>query len=227
MITLAPAHLDAPVPPCPGWDVAEVMRHTASVYGHKVATIRLGRRPHDGEWQTGPPDGVALVDWFGAQLATLMEELGDHDPDEWASTWWPPDETMGFWYRRMALETVVHRIDVESAIGDPTRVEADLATDGIDEVLTVFLGVRDPGSGGERDGVVVVAADGRRWTVHLADHEVRVQPGDNGTATAEIRGDAAPVFLYLWGRGLLDELGARGDVDLLMQLRRRLALATQ
>lgn len=227
MIALAPRHLDDAVPPCPGWDVAEVVRHTASVYGSKVATIRLGRPPHQGEWRIAPPDGVALVDWFGTTLTTLMEEFADHDPEEWASTWWPPDQTIGFWYRRMALETVVHRVDVESAARDVTVVEDDLATDGIDEVLTVFLGVRDAGSGGERDGTLSVAAGGRVWTVHLAEYEVRVQPGETGTATAELRGEAARVFLYLWGRGTLDGLETRGDLDLVTQLRRRLAVATQ
>ena len=40
---LAPGALPLPVPGCPGWDVAEVVRHTGSVYNHKVAIMRLGR----------------------------------------------------------------------------------------------------------------------------------------------------------------------------------------
>ena len=45
------------------------------------------------------------------------------------------DQTVGFWYRRMALETVVHRVDVETGFGVPRAVNAELAVDGIDEVV--------------------------------------------------------------------------------------------
>ena len=56
-----------------------------------------------------------------------------------AWSWWEPDQTVGFWYRRMALETVVHRVDVETQFGPPSAIDAALAVDGIDEVLTLML----------------------------------------------------------------------------------------
>jgi hypothetical protein len=36
---------DRPVPSCPGWTAADVVRHTAMVYLHKVASIRDGVMP--------------------------------------------------------------------------------------------------------------------------------------------------------------------------------------
>ena len=52
---------------------------------------------------------------------------------------------MGFWFRRMAHETVIHRVDAELAAGLPTaHVPDDLAIDGIDEVSRFFEGVDDP-----------------------------------------------------------------------------------
>lgn len=233
MATAGSTALQRPVPPCPGGDVADVLRHTASVYNHKVAILRLGRQPEAGEWRTQPPDGQDLVAWFRATSAALLEELAEHDPDEWAHTWWPPDHTVGFWYRRMAHETVVHRVDVESAIDDVTDVDRPLALDGIDEVLTIFLGVHGAGADGGRTGAVSVRAEGRDWLVHLGERHVRVEAGGDAAARGEggtaasLGGEPVPLFLYLWGRGPLEGLDVGGDLDLVLELRRRLAIATQ
>ena len=45
------------------------------------------------------------------------------DPAAPSWTWWPDDQTAGFWLRRMAQETAVHRVDVELPLGatTPTR----------------------------------------------------------------------------------------------------------
>lgn len=224
---VAPGALTAPVPSCAGWDVAEVVRHTGSVYNHKVAVMRLGRQPQQGEWASGPPAGVELVAWFDSSARTLLDELAEHDPDDWAHTWWPPDQTFHFWYRRMALESVVHRVDAEMATGSPTPVDAALALDGIDEVLTVFLGVHDAGAAGGPTGAVSVVSGGRTWIANLDDDHIRVDKHGDATTNAEISGEPAEVFLHLWGRRPLDHIHADGDEALVHELRRRLAVATQ
>lgn len=227
MATLAPPALDVPVPPCPGWNVAEVIRHTASVFGHKVATIRLGRQPRAGEWHATPPESRELVAWFRSALRELLDELASHDPDEQTYSWWPPDQTVGFWYRRMALETVVHRVDVESAVSAVTPVDAALAVDGVDEVLTVFLETRHPDDDVGTAGVVDVAADGTAWRVRMAERGVLVQRAATDGASARLSGPAGPLFLYLWGRSPLEGLGVDGDTGAILELRRRLVAATQ
>ncbi|MBJ7607909.1 MAG: maleylpyruvate isomerase family mycothiol-dependent enzyme [Candidatus Dormibacteraeota bacterium] len=150
MATVGLRDLSRPVPPCPGWDVAQVVRHTGSVYLHKVAWLRLGSKPAPDDWQREPPAGEELVSWFRAAHQGLIAELQQRDPGSHASTWWPPNQTAGFWYRRMALETVVHRVDVESGLGDLSPVDAELAEDGIDEVLQIMLA--DPDLEADRQG---------------------------------------------------------------------------
>ena len=49
------------------------------------------------------------------------------------------DKTAGFVLRRMAHETAVHRLDAERAAGREHTIDADLASDGIDEFLFEFL----------------------------------------------------------------------------------------
>ena len=226
--TVAPGALALPVPGCPGWDVAEVVRHTGSVYNHKVAIMRLGRRPEQGEWQPGPPAGSELIAWFDGAARTLIDELAAHDPDDWAHTWWPPDQTFHFWYRRMALESVVHRADVEmAAAGDLSTVDAELSREGIDEVLVVFLGAHDPGSDGGPTGALSIVSGGRTWIAHLDGEQTRVERHGDTTTDAEIAGEPEQVFLYLWGRAPLENVDAAGDEALLRELRRRLAAATQ
>lgn len=221
--------LDRPVPWCPGWDAAEVLHHTGSVYGHKVACIRLGRRPHDDEWQRDPPPGEDLVLWFRAAHAAIVGELMAHSPDDPAFTWWPPEQTVGFWYRRMALETVVHRVDAQSATSSSAGpVDEPLAADGIDEILNIMLADEDVPHDDGRSGAVLVRSMSDTWLVRLEPDGTSVEPAAaDAAADADIRGDTATVFLYLWGRSSVDSVQRSGDLGLADALRRRLELATQ
>ena len=60
---------------------------------------------------------VALLD---RAYAELMEEFTRRNPEDFSRTWYDPDQTVGFWIRRMAQETVIHRIDAELAADPPS-----------------------------------------------------------------------------------------------------------
>ncbi len=135
---IVPTDLNAAVPSCPGWTVADLTRHVGMVYMHKTLAMREGAEPE--QW---PPEGLAdekplaLLD---RAYAGLVAEFAARKPADPAGTWYAPDQTVGFWIRRMAQETVIHRIDAELGTGQPvTQVPADLAVDGIDELLKVFV----------------------------------------------------------------------------------------
>jgi uncharacterized protein (TIGR03083 family) len=225
---VAPGGLDRPIPLCPGWDVSEVLAHLATVYDHKVMAMRLGRRPSEGEWVTDEPFGKSTLEWFEDEHAKLLAELEAHVPADPAWTWWEPDQTVGFWYRRMALETVVHRVDVETQFGPRSVIDDALAVDGIDEVLTLMLGGDDeaaadvPGT-----GTVNVHAGGSAWSVRLEDTGTVVEPEAHPSPDAELSGESGDVFLYLWGRVPLDALTRTGDETRIALMRARLAAATQ
>jgi uncharacterized protein (TIGR03083 family) len=220
--------LDADVPPCPGWTVRDVVVHTGMVYHHKIACMRLNRRPGDDEYLREPPAGSDPADWFVVSLEALLAELRSRGPDTPSYTWWEPDQTSGFWYRRMAQETAIHRADAESAFGPISPVDHELAVDGIDEVLLRFLAGDwsdepvDEGAGRQ----IAVSAGGQRWVVALAPDRVTADEGDTA-ADAEISGDPSALLLWLWGRGPSEELDVRGDAGLTAVLRSRLVLATQ
>jgi uncharacterized protein (TIGR03083 family) len=226
--SVAPRGLDRPVDACPPWDVREVVAHLAMVYDHKVMAMRLGRKPNDGEWVTDEPFGKDTVEWFSDEHAKLLAELAAHTPSAYAWSWWEPDQTVGFWYRRMALETVVHRVDVESALGAPNGVDSELAIDGIDEILMLMLGGDDEAAAAvPGTGTVEVLAGDAAWSVVLEDSRTVVSPGRRTSPRAVLSGDPAALFLYLWGRGPLDALAQKGDESLIALMRSRLAAATQ
>jgi uncharacterized protein (TIGR03083 family) len=224
----APRGLDRPVPICAPWDVREVLAHLATVYDHKVMTMRLGRQPETGEWTTDEPFGKDTVEWFADEHAKLLSELVQHKPSDYAWSWWEPDQTVGFWYRRMALETVVHRVDVESQFGSVSAIDAALAIDGIDEVLMVMLaGDGEAAAAVPAVGTVEVLADGAAWSVTLEESNTLVTPGRRTSPRAVLSGDPATLFLYLWGRAPIDTLTRHGDESLIVAMRARLAAATQ
>jgi uncharacterized protein (TIGR03083 family) len=136
---VVPGHLAAPVPSCPDWTVADLTRHVGEVYLHKVECMRAGGA-RETDW---PPPGlgdeepVALLD---RSYADLVAELTTRDPAAPGGTWYAPDPTVGFWIRRMAQESVIHRIDAELGVGAAIApIPDDLAIDGIDELLKVFV----------------------------------------------------------------------------------------
>ena len=221
----AASGLDAAVPPCPGWTVRDAVEHVCEVYEHKAACIALaGARPEP--WPPEWPERDPLA-WFDDAFARLLAALEGTDADAPSWTWWPEDQTAGFWVRRMAQETAVHRVDVQSAFGDPSPVDAELAVDGVDEVLTMMLAddwSDEPHP--ELTGTAVVRAGDDVWHVDMAAEEVSVRRGE-GPADVTVRGEPSPLLLWLWGRAPDDAVTFEGDAGAFRRLRDRLALATQ
>src|SRR5262249_28427268 len=112
--------------------------HVGQVYLHKAAVMRTGAWPDP--WpptETTTEHPIALLDRAYGALTHEFSRRGDADP---ALTWHASDQTVKFWIRRMAQETVIHRLDAELALHtDPAPIPDDLALDGIDEVLHLFV----------------------------------------------------------------------------------------
>lgn len=223
--------LAAPVPSCPGWTASDLLFHVGEVFLHKVEAMRLNGWPDP--WPPEPdPDEPA--GYFDRGLRELRAEFAARKPEDASFTWYAPDRTVGFWIRRMALETVVHRVDAELAAGVPiTPIPDDLALDGIDEVLVAFLAyvaATWPDELGEAltaaDGrAVAIEAGGRRWTVRMAPSGIDIS--DDAEAHAVVSGPAQETLLWLWGRGDDAALKVSGDEEAVRRLRVLLKAATQ
>ena len=228
----ARAGLDTSVPCCPGWTVRDVVGHTGIVHRQKTVIVRgrLLENPASPEL----PD-ADLIGWYRTGLEELVSALRDSDPAERVFTWFPPDQSIGFWYRRMAHETLIHRVDAEQGHGEVSSIDAALAADGIDEVLTMYVGGY-PAWGTFEPGTSIVRIEcldeKSAWDVrfglftgnsptsgrtHNLDAFVVVDQQSDPAAT--IRGAAADINLWLWGRGNMDRLEVSGDQELATGLR--------
>ncbi|SDC91628.1 maleylpyruvate isomerase family mycothiol-dependent enzyme [Actinokineospora iranica] len=224
----APA-LSAPVPTCPEWTVADLVRHVAVVYLHKAATMRLNAWPEPWPPDLSDTDPLRVLD---AGHTELMDQLTSRPPTAETFTWYPPDQTVGFWIRRLTQETVVHRIDAELAAGVPSApVPADLATDGVDEVVTRFLAFASAASP-PRFATVEHLLDGRTvrveagassWFVTLA---APIAVSFAGEPDATVRGEPDAVFRWLWRRSDATALTLDGDPALIDALHQVLGPAT-
>jgi len=220
-----------PVPGCPGLTVGETVRHTASGYRRVLEWIRAGEPPDD--WQRTPAPDESLADYHLASRTALVAELAAHDPDEPCDTWWPADQTYGFWRRRMAHETAVHRVDVQGAAGaDVVPVQIEFAVDGIDEVLLLWFGHKlyQDKRAAMVDGAVGVQAAGRSWLAVLGRNRCsarRVPAVDAEAADVLVTGEPMNVYLWLWGRVPNHLVNITGDYDASAQLWALLRVATQ
>lgn len=198
------------------------MRHTAIVYLHKAETIKTGRRPSHG-W---PPVNIGSLPpqaLLAHAYAQLVEQFDSREPGDPAETWVAEDQTVGFWIRRLTHETVIHRFDLEDALGAPTTpLDPELAVDGVDEVLTVMLGRGRPDADASGD-TVRLEAGAHSWDVHLDKPRTAVVRSTPANCQAIVRADAEPLLLWLWGR--VPQLEADSGQQVAHELRARLAKA--
>lgn len=223
LVAAAENSMESTVPCCPGWKVADVVAHTGVVHRHKTAIVagRLQENP-----DPPPTPDQELAEWFRDGLDRLLDSLRAADPNETVFTWVESDQTVGFWYRRMAHETLIHRIDVEQALGQVGEINPALAADGIDEVLTVYVGGY-PAWGtfvpGDELATISCSDAPYRWTVRFGTFSGRsphtsreydlpaFEVVPETAASVDISGPAADLDLWLWGRGTLDQLTVQGD----------------
>jgi uncharacterized protein (TIGR03083 family) len=214
------AGLEAHVPSCPLWSVADLLGHIGRIHrwvGGLVVARAVERGPH---WSEAEPPGAAdLLPWFSGGVTLLADALADAGPG--ASVWsWTPDATSGFWARRQAQETSIHRYDAQLAAGQPEPLHGALAADGIDELFSLVP---------YWPWAPRVRGDGETLHLHCTDRDgewlVKLLPDGLAVTTEHAKGDAAvratasDLFLFLYGRIEPDALEVFGDADLVARFR--------
>lgn len=232
--------LDAPVPSAPGWTVSDLLAHTGVVYAHKTTIVGEGwvdEQPAP----VDPPTG-AVLEWFREQADKMLAVLAAADPATPIATWSPTDKTVGFWWRRMAHESVIHRLDAELAHKVVTTVDATLGADGIDEILVLMMtGAPDWAESSRSDQIISIteAEGGRTWRLRVGSFTGTSPRGNNypneptfflddsdDAVSASVAGPAGDVDSWLWGRGSLETSTVAGDAELVDLVRRVAADST-
>lgn len=225
---VAEAPPETPVLSCPGWTVNDLTLHLTGIYRWVSSFVGSG--------QTGQPtrrepldaaQGVSALQVWQQEYDRLLTVLDGLDPEAPAWNWAPQPKKAGFWPRRMAHETAVHRWDAQLAIGAGDPVEAKLAADGVSEVLDTWLPAGRRHVPGDWHGVVQLSATdaAQEWYLRLRGEGVAlldtatIFDHDDHHARAQVSGTASDLLLALWGRVSFETLDVAGDRNLLDGLR--------
>lgn len=233
---------DPPIKGCPGWDVAGLTAHMGRVYtfwikwvserpreSSRVAYAELvaereARMPGYNSWEKAGfprdsrPDGI--IDFAretGDELARMLAGL---QPEERVWTFVPTHQNGAFVFRRLAMETAIHRWDAKDAHRIARPFEPELARDGIDEMLTMF--VEDPAyheGANQRRGQTILLREHPgpgRWLVSFDAGAISTSH-DAGPADVTVSGTASDLWLYIMGRRMAEELHVEGDTGLAME----------
>ncbi|MGH9097728.1 MAG: maleylpyruvate isomerase N-terminal domain-containing protein [Acidimicrobiales bacterium] len=230
LLAAAESDWTRPVPHCPDWDAASLVRHTGGIFEWMAAVVssrvRVSRRILD-----PAPDNLAdLPSWYVGALDRTVEILGSADP---ASESWTFSTTgdcrVGWWHRRLAVEVSIHRWDIEHAVARPggpapRGLGGGVAAAGIDEFLVEFLqGLLAQEDIEGLDGTLHIQATdaATEWWIDLDARGLTFS--EPARADTEIRGTRSDLLLWLTNRRSpadLDVFGNRGIPDRWQQLRR-------
>jgi uncharacterized protein (TIGR03083 family) len=204
------ADLATAVPGCPGWTLADLVKHTGSVqrWFSVLLRARIQEPPRTRDVDLRLPDqDDGYADWL-AESATVAEDAftaTEANLPMWA---WGADQHARFWARRMLFETLLHRVDAELALGLRPAIDRPVAVDGIDEFLVnlpfaTFFAPEVAELRGSDRTIRFRAADGDdAWVVRLRPDGFGLDPAHPATAPtdATVRGTAADLLLLVYGR---------------------------
>jgi uncharacterized protein (TIGR03083 family) len=219
LLAVAEADWARPVPHCPDWDMAGLVRHTGGIFLWMAAIVASGDRVNRRTLNRPPEQPEELAGWYIGALEETLTVLGSAEPD--AATWTfstTGDRRVGWWCRRLAVEVAIHRWDAQdaAAVGGtgPAPLDREVAVAGVEEFVVEFL----PGLLAQ-EGIV-----GLHGTLHLhatdwpAERWIDLAGGgalpEHAKADATIRGTASDVLLWLTNRGPLDTLEVLGDREI-------------
>ncbi|MEU1329733.1 maleylpyruvate isomerase family mycothiol-dependent enzyme [Streptomyces sp. NPDC005865] len=212
---VAGAEATAPVPGCPGWTLAHLMRHVGGAHrwAETVVRTRATEPVPDEEVNAVTPDAdddvPGLSAWLTEGAARFAQTLREAGPE--VKVWTvAPGGTPLFWARRMTYETVVHRFDATAAVGVPYTLDAEVALDGLDEWMEFST---LPQAYASEEAHRALLGPGRtlhlhatdapegtgEWLIDLTGEPVTWSHG-HAKATAAARGTLADLLLLLYRR---------------------------
>ena len=222
-----------PVPSCPDWTIAQLVRHTGTVHrwAARMVRDRAAERLDPTTIDLGlPEDPAAYPEWLAAGADPLVAVFAEADPE--ATMWaWGADQHVRFWPRRMLHETTIHRVDADLAAGTQPVVDRATATDGIDELLenlptAVYFRPRVAELRGEGESIGLRGPGGNdRWMIMLQPEGWEWNRSE-AEASVTVSGATDSLLLLLYGRRAVGDarLAVTGDERVLAAWLERSAL---
>lgn len=211
----------ARVPTCPGWQVRDLLRHTAMVHAWAAVFVAQGHTSYVPDSGESELDGPELLAHFRDGHRFLVEALENAPQDLECWTFLSAPSPLAFWARRQAHETTIHRVDAESARGGAlSPIASAHALDGVDELLRGMHARPKSRVRTEAPRTLRVRATDTDavWTVRLSPEPpsaVRERgPVPAAPVDCELSAAAETLYLTLWNRLPLTALTVTGDPGL-------------
>lgn len=209
--TAARKSLDAPVLACSPWNVADLLWHMGEVHLFWESMAASGALDPSQVVRASRPTNADMIRWYEAGVDALVETLTRLDPDLPVWTWSGP-QTVSWIIRRMAHETAIHAWDAQWAAGMRPTIDAELASDGIDEfvyVMTPHMREGQPIVGGSVH-IHCTDVDGE-WLLTPGDGLEMIATREHAKGSVALRGTAEDLLLVLWRRSPLDIIEVIGN----------------
>ena len=194
--TITTDALDRTVPACPGWSLLDLLNHLSFGLGvcYPLAMAAPGDAVGsavfaevDRSSASAPVD--AACGSFSRNMRGYLAAFAGTEPNTSCWTYPGPGEA-GFWFRRAAVETTIHRFDAEEALGrQPHDLSSERLQDAIDETLEFALPFAMSIVGEPSMGLRLVDSDQACLGV-IGDADRPVS----------LTGDGAALLQMLWGR---------------------------
>jgi uncharacterized protein (TIGR03083 family) len=205
-------NLTAEVEHCPGWSVADLVRHVYEVQDFWGQLVAGGLTDYEQANPTPQPAESELLDAFRAGADKLVGILAAADP--LTPVWtWASRKDAAFVIRHQVQEAAVHRWDAQFAAGSAQPLDRDAAADAIEEFLTFSLRALPDGAPRLPGPLTLTATDARiGWTLRPdGDRLAWQRTMADAPAPDEVRGTASDLLLLLYRRRSPDELAVGGD----------------
>ncbi|WP_194923450.1 maleylpyruvate isomerase family mycothiol-dependent enzyme [Catenulispora pinisilvae] len=197
LVGLTKDDLDRQVAACAPWTLYELTDHLGNGNLWATTAVQEGHGRNDQE-RTAPHDPASLHTWFLSTVDQITTALdADAGTEAWTFSSLMP-RTVGFWQRRRAHETRMHRWDAQNALGTAEALDPPFAADAVTEVFELFAPrmVKRGLAAEPQTALKLNATDvGRSWTYG---------PGE---PVSEVAGAASDLALLLWNRIGLDAAG--------------------
>jgi len=124
------------VPQYPGWVLADLISHTASIHAQTAKVCR--ELPTESVPTPVRPEGMEVHAWYDATLDEMLAVLAEADPE--SPCWgFGSGSNVGLWERRVVTETGVHRWDADQSFGEASDLDEVVSHRGLDEFGNVWL----------------------------------------------------------------------------------------
>jgi uncharacterized protein (TIGR03083 family) len=229
------ADFTTPVPTCPEWHLGQLLRHLGGAHrqNERIVRTRATTPPSaDASHPAADDDYADLLPWLVDGATRLVATLREAGPDR--PVWVPvlTQGTTGFYARRMACETAVHRADAALAVGAGYSLDADVAVDAMDEwlelgALPMVMQLRPERRellGPDRTVHLHATDTAAEWVVDLTGDAMTWRKAHEKSAVA-VRAPVTDLLLLVYGRRSpsAEGIDVFGDANLLDFWLRRVA----